>query len=569
MIAGRLLTIVVSTCLVVCLETDGAAACSGPHTRVFPTCEIDAPRADERTTVIYANGGKALSSATLGSDSVVTEVVDVEIEPADRPHYIALSSGKPVIWRFTGRIDTVSRVVVLGSQYDGASRAGVSGVPKERVTFVKTDLEALKKLSYHSCMSVYGACELSAYFDIPKADRMELAGPAPQDRHPVAQFVEHLRAGLVRIPRDGSIEARARGRFEPTGMTGPALGRYEPYGGTGYIETSQSHERGVIVIDASTVLSPEEVRHYKILPGLAGLPDVIKSGAVVTPDSPEFKIAYDAWNEALSAPFRSQLDPTFLFSPKVDYLIIRPAQLPAALPGFSFLVAGKVDMPDLKGNPLSCLFFADQRDLALDPRKQSLPTCDRPFGSDQLYSLALARSSLERARRLDESKKAPCRKSLIDDGTYFAGVAISEGPAWRPGAVDPTRRRVDVLVKRPGKVALYLEISGGRTDWHIVASPATHIDRVLLGGARIGEDKVHGIDASVPVSSTRASDLNCSSFNLSRDAHHGGPAALKLDEQLKVLAGRGLDRLVRDTNDGRWPPVSNDPDAPRVTLEIE
>jgi hypothetical protein len=38
---------------------------------------------------------------------------------------------------------------------------------------------------------------------------------------------------------------------------------------------------------------------------------------------------------------------------------------------------------------------------------------------------------------------------------------------------------------------------------------------------------------------------------------------------LKVLTGRGLDHLVRNENDGRWPPVSNAPDAPRVTLEIE
>src|SRR5262245_48214008 len=144
-VVGRLLTIVVSTCLVVWAETDGAAACSGPHTRVFPTCEIDAPRADERTTVIYANGGKALSSATLGSDSVVTVVVDVEIEPDEKPHYIALSSGKPVIWRFTGRVDTVSRVVVLGSPYDGTARAGVVGLPKESVTLATTDLEALTR----------------------------------------------------------------------------------------------------------------------------------------------------------------------------------------------------------------------------------------------------------------------------------------------------------------------------------------------------------------------------------------------------------------------------------------
>jgi hypothetical protein len=580
MIAGRLLTIVVSTYLVVWAETDGAAACSGPHTRVFPTCEIDAPRADERTTVIYANGGKALSSATLGSDSVVTEVVDVEIEPAEKPHYIALSSGKPVIWRFTGRVDTVSRVVVLGSQYDGTARAGVVGVPKERVTFAKTDLEALKKVQHHSCLSLYRACELSAYFDIPKADRMELAGPAPQHHHPVGQFVEHLRAGLVRIPRDGTVEAEARGRFGPlgggwVGMTGPALGRYEPYGGTGYIETSQSHERGVITIDASTVLSPEEVRPYKILPGHAGLLDLIKSGTVVAPDAPEFKIAYDAWNEAISTPFRSDFDPSFLFSYKVDYLITRSVQLPAALHKLSFLVADKVDAPDLAGGS-ACVFFADQRELVIDRKKQADPRCDKgaSFWMPKRDSaLALMRWSLDEVKGLSEAKKEPCRQSLVEDDTYFAGVAISEGPAWRPGAVDASRRRVDVLVKRPGKVALYLEMWGGRTDWHIAPSPATQISSVLLAALTTWAqgDKVHGLDSSVPVSSAYApaGKTPCYLFNPSRYAYLGGPAALALNERLKVRAGRGLDRLLRSTNDGTWPPISSDPAAPRVTLEIE
>jgi hypothetical protein len=515
---------------------------------MFPTCEIDAPHRDERITVIYAARGGHLSSATLGSDAVVTEVVDIEVEPADKPHYIALSSGNPIIWRFTGRIDTVSRIVVLGSQFNGPTHAGIVGVPKERIRFVKTDLEQLKKVQIHSCLRLHGACEPSAYFDIPKVDRMELAGPIPQERYPVDQVVEHASAKVIRIPGDGTVTAGGRDRL-------------------GWMK--ETAERSVVAIDAAAVISPEEVRPYKVLPGHAGLRDLIRSGAVVTPEALEFKVAYDAWNEALSTPFRNHLDPNFLFSPKVDYLITRPVQLPAGLLELSFLVADKVDTPDLKGNLLPCLFFADQRDLGLDPGKQSVPICDRPFGSDQLYSLALARRSLERARGLDESKKASCRKSLVDDGTYFAGVAISEGPAWRPGAVDPSRRRVDVLVKRPGKVALYLEISGGRTDWHIMASPVTHIDTVLLGAARLGEDKVHGIDASVPVTSTRASDLKCSAFNLSRDAHHGGPAALALDEQLKVLAGRGLDLLVRNTNDAHWPPVSNDPDAPRLTLEIE
>jgi hypothetical protein len=578
MTAGRLLTVVMSTCVVVWTETDGAVACMVPHIRVFPTCEIDAPRADERITVVYANGGKGLSSATLGSDTIITEVVDVEIEPAGRPHYIALSSGKPVIWRLAGRVDTVSRVLVLGSQYNGATRAGVVGIPKERVIFARTDLEWLKTAPYHSCKSLYAACELSAYFDIPKADRMELAGPGPQSRFQVAQFVEHLRAGVVRIPRDGTVEAEARGRFELVegrgySMTGPALGRYEPFGGMGY-EGSQDYERGVVAIDPAPVISPEEVRPYKILPGVVGLRELIKSGAVVAPGTPEFKLAYDTWNDAASKPFKSHLDPDFLLSYKVDYLITGPVLLPAMLPEVALLVADKVDAPSLEGNWRTCLYFADQRELVVDLKKASDPRCDKgPVGSsDRDSKLASMRWSLERMKKMSEAEKAPCRQSYVDADVFFAGVAISEGPAWRPGAVDTSRRRVDVLVKRPGKVALYLEMWGGRTDWHVVPSPETRITGVVLAELpRLWKrgDQVHGLDSSVPVVSPYAGKAPCYHFNPSRHAHLGGPAALALDESLKVVAGHGLDRLVRSINDGTWPPASSNPEAPRVTFGIE
>lgn len=144
--------------LLLTVRLEGAQACLGPHRRTFPTCEISAPRKDERTTIVYVNSGNALSSVTPGSDRVVTEVVDVEIGVADKPHYIVLSSGKPIIWRFTGRIDSISRVVMLGSQLNGATRSGVVGVPRERIVFAKTDMEKLKNRTLTTCDSVYAAC---------------------------------------------------------------------------------------------------------------------------------------------------------------------------------------------------------------------------------------------------------------------------------------------------------------------------------------------------------------------------------------------------------------------------
>jgi hypothetical protein len=283
-----------------------AFACWGPHTRIFPACEISAPRGDERTTIVYANSGEGLSSVTLGSDAIVTEVVDVEIGVADKPHYIVLSSGKPMVWRFSGRIDAISRVVVLGSQYNGAARAGIIGVPTDRVVFVKPDMERLKTLQWTSCRSFYSACEASAYFDIPKAASMRIAGDEPSERLGVDQFVEHITAGVVRIPEDGWVEA-PHGRWQWVdgfvSWTGSALGRYE-FGG-GYVETSQSHERGLITIDATSVVSQEVVRDYAILPAATGIQQLVAAHTLVGPEDVQFKAAYDKWNERISRPYRT------------------------------------------------------------------------------------------------------------------------------------------------------------------------------------------------------------------------------------------------------------------------
>jgi len=395
----KLLVAVFVLLFAVCAEN--ARACMTPHVRTFPTCEISAPHSGERTTIVYANSGNALSSVTLGSDAIVTEVVDIEIGVADKPHYIVLSSGKPIIWRFTGRIDAISRVVVLGSQYNGATRNGVVGVPRDRIIFAKTDIEKLKSRTSTDCDSFYGACEASAYFDIPKADRMKLAGDAPSERYGVDQFVERLRGGVVRIPQDGWVEAEARGRWQTTAdgftaMSGPALGRYEPFGRTGYVETSQNYERGLIKIDATSIVSAETARDYSVLPAVEGIKQLLADGTLVGPDDARFKAAYDKWNERISRRYRSEFGPDFLFSYKVNYLTIRPMMLPAGLDHVALLVGEGVEAPDMNRNFYACLFFADVREVPADRD----PRCDAGIGS-----LALSepeRSLVRRARSFDD-----------------------------------------------------------------------------------------------------------------------------------------------------------------------
>jgi hypothetical protein len=76
------------------------------------------------------------------------------------------------------------------------------------------------------------------------------------------------------------------------------------------------------------------------------------------------------------------------------------------------------------------------------------------------------------------------------------------------------------------------------------------------------------LDPSVPVQTIPL--WSCQPFlPRAQAAYLGGPAALELDRDLQALASRGLDSLLRRRNDGSWPPVADDQDAPRVTLVIE
>lgn len=266
-----------------------AEACSIAPIMVYPTCAVPAPRPDERVTAIYSERGQALSSVTVGGDAMLTEVVEVEVEAADRPHYIALSSGGPIIWRFTGQTALISRVVVFGSQHLGFEKNGIAGVSKERVLFIPADVDALKSAPQTSCHASVSACELSTYFGIPRlTNRMQLgpvarwntrpeqaakiaedkrksaeafhislelasiafpardeleAGPYLPDLFPTDQHLRYWRASKVRVPADGNVDAGQAPYVSPDVL-------------------NSSHEGGLIQIDPADVVSPSKVTAY-------------------------------------------------------------------------------------------------------------------------------------------------------------------------------------------------------------------------------------------------------------------------------------------------------------------
>lgn len=403
---------------------------------------------------------------------------------------------------------------------------------------------------------------------------MQLAGDAPTERYGVDQFVERLKGDVIRIPQDGPVESGERGGWKQGADGWQSFpGRHELFGGEGYVETSQNYERGLIKVDARSVVSQETVRDYSTLPAAAGIRQLLADGSLVGSDDARFQAAYDKWIERASRPYRSKFDPDFLLSYKVNYLTTRPMILPAGLDRTALLVGEGVEAPDMNGNfYMACLYYADLRDIQVDPSKSRDPRCTAVLSSWALSeserSIARAAQSLDRMQQASQADKDKCRAFTVAGDAYFAGIAVSEGAAQRP-VVGVTPRRIDVIVNRAGKVALYLEMARGRADWHILPSAQTQITSVVLGWG----SAVSGLDTSVKTQavtpSSSAIGRGCYQFQPTGNAHLGGPAALALDQGLQVLAGRELDSLLRKENDGSWPSVLSDQNAPRVTLVVE
>jgi hypothetical protein len=86
-----------------------------------------------------------------------------------------------------------------------------------------------------------------------------------------------------------------------------------------------------------------------------------------------------------------------------------------------------------------------------------------------------------------------------------------------------------------------------------------------------GEDRIIDLKNPPAIQDTfsRHRDISCRVFGGYAPASYGGPAALSLNESLKVLAGRDLDRLYRQTNGGSWAAPTPDAQTPQVRFAVE
>jgi hypothetical protein len=257
--------------------------------------ECALPKASEAATavVVGSPGADALSSTTLGSQDIPTEAGNVIIENGDGPLYIVIVATRPVIWRITGAVSRIERLI-LSSFYPYApqipaealisiagetvSIAGETGVPSGQVTF----------MSNPECLGVI------------------LDGIKAADAKAISAVLQYTgkTPSVVTVPRSSAISLPS-GKVDPLDNREairklrektPNLSSPDPAAVTAYIKAYISYflvaayPAGVVDIDPSVVVSNRPAKRYEVLPRQAGLLQLMEAGSLSATERGDFVI---------------------------------------------------------------------------------------------------------------------------------------------------------------------------------------------------------------------------------------------------------------------------------------
>lgn len=218
-----------------------------------PPCRM--PSAGDAMVVVFGTyEGQALSTVALGSTDQVTGVLDVVIEPGDRPLYLVLSAYGGTIWRFSGATGRVQRVVLVGggdfSPGAYSPLAGAVGLPAD--TVFTADHKACFGYFYEP--GTLKAAEISA--TVRRA-----TGKAPE------VFAGRYDLAAVRLPSGRGAEIRRGRKPAPAGFDRGL-----------WSEMLRFSPAGLATIDPATVVSSSPVMAYDVLPQEAGLAQLVGAG---------------------------------------------------------------------------------------------------------------------------------------------------------------------------------------------------------------------------------------------------------------------------------------------------
>lgn len=323
-------------------------------------CDLPKLPGDGRVVVLRMSGGDAVSTVAVAGLNDGTTTGEVRIGPGRGKLQLAIHSNEPVLVRFTGQVNRLTKVLMLSR-----AGAGVTGIPSSKVRF-----------------RIGNRCFLPR----DPAKLRKALGRAPD----VSEDISELHKAWT----DGR-------RFRHEKLV-PDYGSAR----TNLAEEMQRfHPGGVVKIDPAKVVSSGPVYRYSVLPDTAGALKLEQSGALVEARRDEM----EAWTAKAKVHHGARLiDQTGIGRGRA-YRVTRPIQLPPGLCGahsLTLLVPSReylsgdlchVQVIALDGHILAPSYLADDPDCGLAAfEAQVRPHAPGPAATerDPLWGLSVGSTSL-------------------------------------------------------------------------------------------------------------------------------------------------------------------------------
>jgi hypothetical protein len=162
------------------------------------------------------------------ADGPATFVVDVAVSE-EQPLYLVAVAGNRIIWRFSGAVGRLSKVVLIGGQPRGAT-----GVPREKIAFVDT-ARCLPEVDFNALPQSGFATSVKELLGV---DHLLVAGAYALDN--------------VSVP---SMRLAATAQISPSGFS-------------------------AVIVDPHDVTANSPSAAYPVLPGLLGLSQLVGEGSL-------------------------------------------------------------------------------------------------------------------------------------------------------------------------------------------------------------------------------------------------------------------------------------------------
>jgi hypothetical protein len=290
--------------------------------KVRAACVV--PEASQAAKVVLLSSYEtdALSTTTIGSQDVATRTGSVVIESGREPIYLVIVSSRPIIWRVSGAVGRIERLVLAGA-FTGPTRSGetavplvgASGVAPEKVTFLNR-IDCIR--NFTEVPSIHAEIAAEAVRRILGRDPAVIAAryKVSEFRVPSGQARASDRGNhpvlAIRKDQDGKAKVVIENRTRD-----PDLAR----------EFSHFYPGGIIAVDPATVVSSKPAERYEVPPKELGLIQLLDKGILSRNDRGDYLIHG-------KMRFPAELSGVH----RVRFLLLRGVPMPDGDPGQSCVV---------------------------------------------------------------------------------------------------------------------------------------------------------------------------------------------------------------------------------------